>query len=521
MTPRQIVEQLDKHIIGQAAAKRAVAIAVRNRWRRQKVEAGMRKEIGPKNMLMIGPTGVGKTEIARRLALLTGAPFIKVEATKYTEVGYYGRDVESIVRDLVENAIGIVRTEERIKVADQAQKRTNERLIDLLVEKFEQEAGVSKSSKSSKTDASRGEANHSGLSFPDAFHSYQVDPNDPMPGLNDFVKGLQTAISQMVTDQNAEKEPSDAKQEKSANEVSVPDQTEEEPACVVDREEIRLKLEQGLYEDETIAVDTQSKNSPVVLGGMFNDSMETDLQSMFESFMPKQNVQRHLAVRDARKVINEQECEELINKEKVNAQAIELAENLGIVFIDEIDKIVASEKQYGADVSRQGVQRDLLPIVEGTTVQTKYGFVSTEHVLFIAAGAFHRAKPTDLMPELQGRFPIRVELSELTQEDFVRILKEPEGSLVKQYEALMQTEGVSLSFTEDALESLAEFAFEVNQTQQNIGARRLYTMMERLLEELSFEAPDMKMGNVVVNAAFVSQRLKPVIADEDLSKFIL
>ncbi|MDO5567351.1 MAG: ATP-dependent protease ATPase subunit HslU, partial [Planctomycetia bacterium] len=380
---------------------------------------------------------------------------------------------------------------------------------------------ASKSPNRSQSDDARGESSRSNTPFSDVVRSYQVDPNDPMPGLNDFVKGLQTALSRAVAEHRSEGESSDSDQNESVTDDSKPAPIEEEPACVIDREEIRLKLEQGLYEDELVVVDTQSKNSPVVLGGMLNDSMETDLQSMFENLMPKQTVQRRLTVRDARKVINEQESEQLINKEKVNAQAIELAENLGIVFIDEIDKIVASEKQYGADVSRQGVQRDLLPIVEGTTVQTKYGFVSTEHMLFIAAGAFHRAKPTDLMPELQGRFPIRVELSELTREDFVRILKEPEGSLVKQYEALMQTEGINLSFTEDALESLAEYAFEVNQTQQNIGARRLYTIMERLLEELSFEAPDMKMGNVVVNAAYVSQRLQSVVADEDLSKFIL
>lgn len=521
MTPRQIVEQLDKHIIGQAAAKRAVAIAVRNRWRRQKVEAGMRKEIGPKNMLMIGPTGVGKTEIARRLALLTGAPFIKVEATKYTEVGYYGRDVESIVRDLVENAIGIVRTEERKKVADHARETTEERLVNLLAEKFELEARNQHSPNQPGADDTMLGPYGIKTPFSDMFRSYQLDPSNPLPGLHDFVKGLQTVLNKTITEQEPEALAAIANQDEAVQAEQEPASPVKEPEQVIDREEVRLKLQQGLYEDELIVVDTQHKASPVVLGGMFNDSMESDLQSMFENLIPKQTVQRRLTVRDARKVINEQECEQLINKEKVNAQAIELAENLGIVFIDEIDKIVASEKQHGADVSRQGVQRDLLPIVEGTTVQTKYGLVSTEHVLFIAAGAFHRSKPTDLMPELQGRFPIRVELSELTQDDFARILKEPEGSLVKQYEALMQTEGITLSFTDDALESLAEYAFEVNQTQQNIGARRLYTIMERLLEELSFEAPDMKMGDVVVNAAYVSQRLKSVVADEDLSKFIL
>jgi ATP-dependent HslUV protease ATP-binding subunit HslU len=441
LTPRQIVAQLDSHIVGQHDAKRAVAIAVRNRWRRQQLPAEQRADIAPKNILMIGPTGVGKTEIARRLARLTGAPFIKVEATKYTEVGYYGRDVESMIRELVENGIALVRESERKNVEAEARRRAEERLLDQLA---------------------------------------------PAP---------------MAYEVGADSGNSPERYERT-------------------RDKIRAKLLAGELEQSKVEVTIEQKAAPMMLSGMGLEHGDVDLQGMFDKLLPKQTSRRQMTVAEARRVLFEQECDALVSQEKVNAQAVELAENLGIVFIDEIDKVVASDAR-GADVSRQGVQRDLLPIVEGTTVQTKYGYVKTDHILFIAAGAFHRAKPSELMPELQGRFPIRVELSDLTRDDFVRILTEPDSALTKQYKALLGTEGVELEFEAEAVESLADFAFQVNQSSQNIGARRLYTIMERLLEELSFEAPDMHMGRVVVNSAYVQERLARLAKDEDLSKFIL
>jgi len=405
----------------------------------------MRKEVAPKNILMIGPTGVGKTEIARRLANLTGAPFIKVEASKYTEVGYYGRDVESMVRELVENAIGLVRERELANVEEEAKRRVTERLLDLLA-----------------------------------------------PAPSSFDVGMEGG--------------------------ETPERYERT------REKMRAMLVGGELENRNVEITIEQKPQAMMIpgmGGPGGDSMDFDMQGMLEKILPKSVIRREMTVAEARKVLFDQECEALINQEKVNAQAIELAEDTGIIFIDELDKVVASEGGKGADVSRQGVQRDLLPIVEGTTVQTRYGYVRTDHVLFVAAGAFHQAKPSELMPELQGRFPIRVELEDLTKDDFVRILSEPRNALTKQYVALMETEGVQVVFQEDAIEELATFAYQVNQSTQNIGARRLHTIMERLLEELSFEAPEMNMGRVEINAGYVRERLQSVVEDEDQSKYIL
>jgi ATP-dependent HslUV protease ATP-binding subunit HslU len=443
LTPREIVAELDRHIVGQHDAKRAVAIAIRNRWRRQNLNEEMRAEVAPKNILMIGPTGVGKTEIARRLAKLTGAPFIKVEATKYTEVGYYGRDVESMIRELVENAIGLVREKERTNVESEAARRAEDRLLDLL-----------------------------------APPPVAID-GDGEPG--------------------------------SAETVERHERT---------RKKMRSMLAAGDLDDRKVEMTIEQKAVPMMLTGMGMEQVDLDLQGMFEKIIPRNTTRRELTVKEARKVIQEQESDALINQEKVNAQAIELAEDLGMIFVDELDKVVASDTK-GADVSRQGVQRDLLPIVEGTTVQTRYGYVKTDHILFIAAGAFHRASPSDLMPELQGRFPIRVELKDLTKDDFIRILTEPKSALTKQYTALLATEEVDLDFTSDAIETLADYAFQVNQSTQNIGARRLYTIMERLLEDLSFEAPEKKQSHIKIDAPYVKERLEKVAKDEDLSQFIL
>jgi ATP-dependent HslUV protease ATP-binding subunit HslU len=435
LTPRQIVSELDRYIVGQNDAKRAVAIAIRNRWRRQQLPEELRQEVSPKNILMIGPTGVGKTEIARRLAKLTGAPFLKVEATKYTEVGYYGRDVESIVRELVDSAIGLIRQRERAQVEDDARLAVEERLLDM--------------------------------------------------------------IKQRSREGRDDTEPLD-----------------------ISREELQERLAAGDLDDRKVEIVVETRATPVMVGGIGMEHLDIDLQGMFEKILPKQSNRRELSVAQARKILFEQECDARLDQDKINSSAIELTENLGIIFIDELDKIVASDSR-GADVSRQGVQRDLLPIVEGTHVQTRHGYVRTEHILFIAAGAFHKAKPSDLMPELQGRFPIRVELKDLTKDDFVRILKEPKNSLTRQYTALLETEGVTLEFTDEAIDTLAAFAFHVNQTTQNIGARRLYTILERLVEDLSFEAPDMHMGHVQITAEYVKERLTEVAEDEDLSRYIL
>lgn len=452
LTPRQIVAELDKHIVGQDDAKRAVAIALRNRWRWQQLPEEIRKEITPKNIIMIGPTGVGKTEITRRLAGLINAPFIKVEATKYTEVGYYGRDVESMVRDLVDSAKNLVREKKRVELVDKAKVRVEERLLDLLV---------------------------------------------PPPEWD-----------------SSYKEPTEGEQEEDPKERY--ERT---------RDKFRKMLKKGSLEDKDVEISIDQKSSPVqVFSNMGMDQMDVDLQGMLEKMMPSQSKSRKLTVAEARKVLLEQEVEGLMDKDAIAEEAIELAERNGIVFIDELDKICASEEgggSRGGDVSRQGVQRDLLPIVEGTTVQTRSGSVKTDYMLFIAAGAFHRTKPSDLMPELQGRFPIRVELQELTRDDFLRILTEPTSSITMQYQELLKTEGVKIKFEKDGLEEMAKIAFQVNQTTQNIGARRLHTILERLLEEVSFEAPDLKTKKITIDASYVQQKLHAIVEDEDLSKFIL
>ena len=451
-TPREIVQQLDKYIVGQGQAKRAVAIAVRNRWRRQHLAEDMRGEVAPKNILMIGSTGVGKTEIARRLARLTEAPFIKVEATKYTEVGYYGRDVESMVRELTENAIALVRARERTRIEDIAKNKTEERLLDILC---------------------------------------------PRPVPFEF--------SASAPGMGVDQQPAPSGEAESLERT---------------RTKMKAMLAAGELEDREIEINIEQKSTPIMMGNMSMDQMDVDFQGMLEKIMPRSTTTRKLAVRDARQVIFDQVCDSLQDSDKINVQAVELAENYGIIFLDEIDKVIASDGK-GADVSRQGVQRDLLPIVEGTTVQTKHGYVRTDHILFVAAGAFHRHQPSELMPELQGRFPIRVELDDLTKQDFIRILKEPENSLTRQYAALLKTEGIDLEFTDDAIEELAMFADKVNKATQNIGARRLYTILEHLLEELSFEAPDMKMGHVSINANYVREKLEALAEDEDLSRYIL
>jgi ATP-dependent HslUV protease ATP-binding subunit HslU len=442
MTPRQIVAELDRYIIGQAAAKKAVAVAIRNRWRRQQLAPDLRQDVTPKNIIMIGPTGVGKTEIARRLAQLVGAPFIKVEATKYTEVGYVGRDVESMIRDLTESAVGLVKQKQREQVAEKAKERVTEKLLDLLV------------------------------------------PN----------KGWMP-----------------------------PEEAEETERRQRTRDKFRAMLEAGELEDKQVELTPEQKNVPQVqmLSAFSMENMQVDFQNMLENLMPKPAGPRQVTVREARQILTEQETEALIDRAAVQEQAVDLVENHGIVFLDELDKVCGPSSSHGPDVSRQGVQRDLLPVVEGTTVNTKYGPVRTDHILFIAAGAFHVSKPADLMPELQGRFPIRVELTDLTRDDFLRILTEPKHALTKQYAELMATEGVSIEFTPDGIEALADIAFEVNRTAQNIGARRLHTIMERVIEEVSFTGPDLADKRVRIDGPYVRDKLTAILQKEDLSKYIL
>ena len=434
MTPREIVRELDKYVVGQADAKRAVAIALRNRIRRQKLDPDMADEVMPKNILMIGPTGVGKTEIARRLARLANSPFLKVEASKFTEVGYVGRDVESMIRDLVDIAIDMVREERLEEVSERAERNAEERLLDLLM--------------------------------------------PPQP------------------------EPSESTERT--------------------REKLREKLRAGKLDDRNVEIEVKERGPTVeIASNMGMEEMDINLKDVFPGLFGQRTRKRKMRVAEAIDYLIQEEEQRLIDMDQVTRTAIERVERNGIIFLDEVDKIAGREGGHGPDVSREGVQRDILPIVEGTTVNTRHGFVRTDHILFVAAGAFHVSKPSDMIPELQGRFPIRVELKSLSEADFVRILREPKNALVKQYVALMDTEGIKLTFTDDAVGEIAHFAAEVNQSSENIGARRLHTIMEKLLEEVSFQGPDLKKKSVRVDAAYVKKQLADIVKDQDLSRYIL
>ena len=462
LTPRQIVEKLDQYIIGQTKAKKAVAVALRNRYRRGLLDESLRDEVVPKNILMIGPTGVGKTEIARRLAKLVGAPFIKVEATKFTEVGYVGRDVESMVRDLVETSVRLVKEEKMNGVRDRAEENANKRIVELLVPSKKKQQ-----------------------SFKNPFEMI-------------FSNGTQS---------------SDAD----------PDQ-DEETNIATKRKQIAHQLALGELENHyvTIEVEEQQPSMFDMLQGSGMEQMGMNMQDALSNFMPKKQKKRKLTVKDARKVLTNEEAQKLIDMDEVTQEAVNRAEQYGIIFIDEIDKIAQkSGNSSSADVSREGVQRDILPIVEGSTIVTKYGAVKTDHVLFVAAGAFHVSKPSDLIPELQGRFPIRVELTKLTVEDFINILVEPDNALLKQYAALLETEGIQIEFSDDAIRKIAEIAYQVNQDTDNIGARRLQTILERLLEDLSFEAPEVTLEKIVITPQYVEEKLEKIAKNKDLSQFIL
>ncbi|MFV0635444.1 ATP-dependent protease ATPase subunit HslU [Mitsuokella sp.] len=456
-TPREIVEELDRYIVGQDEAKRSVAIALRNRWRSRQLTGTMKEEVIPKNILMIGSTGVGKTEIARRLAKLVKAPFIKVEATKFTEVGYVGRDVESIIRDLTEAAVRMVRQQRLEEVQDKAKIQAEERILDVFV---------------------------------------------PEP------KKSQNPLGRLFGGDDEEEK----------------DKADEEPKKYqAGREWVRKRLEKGELEKELIEIDVEETRRPVV--GMFSGSslegMGDNLQDMLGNIMPKRHKKRKVTVAQARKIFTQEEAGKLIDMEAVAEEAVKVTEYSGIVFLDEIDKVAVKGNSSGADVSREGVQRDILPIVEGSQVSTKYGPVRTDHILFIAAGAFHMAKPSDLIPELQGRFPIRVELKSLRKEDFERILTEPQNALIKQYAAMLATEGLNLTFKPDAISRIAELACEVNEQAEDIGARRLHTLLEKVLEDISFNAPELEDKDVVIDADYVNKRLADIVVNRDLSQFIL
>jgi ATP-dependent HslUV protease ATP-binding subunit HslU len=447
LTPAQIVAELDRYIVGQEKAKRAVAVALRNRWRRQNLPAELRDEVAPKNIIMIGPTGVGKTEIARRLARLAQAPFLKVEASKYTEVGYVGRDVESMIRDLTELAVNMVKAEMAAAIQPKAEQQAEDRLLDILLPPRAREPYTSSTLE-------------------------QIDPDAARDGT---------------------------------------------------KEKLRAQLRAGKLDERVVELETQQQTMPIVeiFSGQGMEEMGINLKDMLSNMLPAKTRRRRLRVAEARRLLAQEEAQKLIDSEEAVSQAIRRVENTGIVFLDELDKVAGRERGHGPDVSREGVQRDLLPIVEGSTVTTKYGMVRTDHILFIAAGAFHVAKPSDLIPELQGRFPIRVELEPLTRADFVRILTEPENALIRQYVELLKSERVALNFTSDAVDAIAETAMAVNGRTENIGARRLYTIMEKLLEDISFNAPDMPGKEVAIDAGYVQARLAEIMKDEDLSRYIL
>ncbi|MGE7880713.1 ATP-dependent protease ATPase subunit HslU [Bacillus sp. NPDC094077] len=458
-TPRQIVEKLDQYIIGQKDAKKAVAVALRNRYRRSKLAENLRDEIAPKNILMIGPTGVGKTEVARRMAKLVGAPFIKVEATKFTEVGYVGRDVESMVRDLVETSVRIVKEEMVVKVQDKAEEQANQRLVEILVPSPEKQSG--------------------------------------------FKNPLEMLFGGTQNSNQASDAQEDAEIEKK-------------------RQDVERKLAAGLLEEEVVSIEVTEQQSSMfdMLQGTGMEQMGMNFQDALGSFMPKKTKKRKLSVKEARKVLTNEEAQRLIDMDEVTQEAVYRAEQLGIIFIDEIDKI-AGKQSNSVDVSREGVQRDILPIVEGSNVATKYGSVKTDYILFVAAGAFHMSKPSDLIPELQGRFPIRVELTKLSVDDFVKILIEPDNALIKQYMALLATEGIEIEFSDEAIRKIAEIAYQVNQDTDNIGARRLHTIMEKLLEDLSFEASEITLEKITITPQYVEEKLATIAKNKDVSQFIL
>ena len=495
LTPRQIAAELDRYIVGQAEAKKAVAIALRNRWRRQRAPDAIREEISPNNIILIGPTGVGKTEIARRLAKLAGAPFIKVEASKFTEVGYVGRDVESMVRDLVESAIDMVRSERESEVEDLAHERVDERLLDLLL--------PPPSAQTPPPGGNTGNAGAPATVTDGAPHEASGTPPRGTSPADDALGVFLVSGAGTVT-----KETVDVAQERYKR----------------TRDKLRQLLIDGRLEDREVEVEVTPQSAPMfdVLASQGAPEGMDNFADMLKEMLPKRKKKRSVKVSEARRILFEQELEKLIDLEDVTADALDRVENLGIIFLDEIDKIAGERSQMGGpDVSREGVQRDLLPIVEGSNVQTKYGMVKTDHVLFIAAGAFHVAKPSDLIPELQGRFPIRVELDPLTRDDFIRILTEPRNALITQYVELLKTEQVTLRFAPEAVEAIAEIAMQVNTSTENIGARRLYTVMEKLLEQISFDAPDLPGKELTIDAAYVRDRLSEITRDQDLSRFIL